>query len=168
MNLVGTIILEVLLFVIVMALAFAIIIIYSEHCHDEGRKPGILSITISILSISAIVTGFSLWAVFTANDYHSSYEKLNYEIYSLDSGTSVEGNFVLGSGSIESHITYYFYIKTERGFELQKITTEEMAIYLVETNQKKPSIVEKKEKDSFEKYRVIYVPEGTIVKSFTG
>ena len=90
------------------------------------------------------------------------------EIYSLDRGTEVNGHFSLGCGSIDSDITYYFYVETERGFELKSISSDNSKIYLVETDEKYPSIVTKKDKDSFGTYKVIYIPVGTIVKSFTG
>ena len=71
-------------------------------------------------------------------------------------------------GWIDSNIAYYFYVETDRGFELKSISSDDNKIYLVETDEKSPSITTKKDSDSFGTYKVIYVTVGTIIKSFTG
>ena len=168
MNLITAIILEVVGFIFLDLISLGII--YAIACDDyncEKRLPKEAAIAMMIFSfVVAIACVISV--IFTSRSYNESYENIEYEIYSLDRGTEVTGHFSLGCGSIDSDITYYFYVETDRGFELKSISSDNSKIYLVETGEKSPSIVTKKDKDSFGTYKVIYVPVGTVVKSFTG
>ena len=66
--------------------------------------------------------------------YYDSYEKVLYEeIESVDRGLDTEGHFSLFSGYVESNVAYFFYVETDRGYELKQVTTKnDNKIYLVE------------------------------------
>lgn len=141
---------------------------YDDHCCTEGLKPGVVSKILPIMGFLIVVAGFSAGVFFTVRQYNKSYENVEYEIYSLDRGVEVEGRFALGSGSINSDIAYYFYVETDRGFELKNLTSSDSSIYLVETDERTPCVVTKKDSKNFQTYKVIYVPIGTVVRSFKG
>lgn len=168
MNLPAAIILESLGLLLVLTFVALGVVMYYE-CHERSfRESGVLSKIISIMCFVAVIIGFSVGVFFTVKEYKTSYEELEYNIYSLDRGIEIEGHFTLGTGSINTNIAYYFYIETYRGFELKSIANSDTKIYLVETEERDPCIVTKKESNSFEKYKIIYVPIGTIVRAYTG
>lgn len=123
--------------------------------------------------ISAIIfIGLIFGEVFsckaTSDYYRSSYEKCISEIYTLERGTSASGNFVLGTGSIDTDIAYYYYVSTDKGYRMDKITSSNYEIYIVEDNNCTPCITLNKEANGYDKYYIIYVPKGTIIQQFVG
>lgn len=101
--------------------------------------------------------------------YYDSYEKVLYEeIESVDRGLDTEGHFSLFSGYVESDVAYFFYVETERGYELKQVTVKNgNKIYLVEDNTRTPQIIQKKEVGEHA-YIQIIVPVGTVVKEYRG
>lgn len=94
-------------------------------------------------------------------------------IYSLKNKSDVYGNFFLGSGTVSETEYYYFYYKSNYGYERHKLSTNDVSI--VENDNTRPRIVErirtykgkyfKWEDKSTEKY-IMYVPTGTIIRQF--
>lgn len=101
--------------------------------------------------------------------YYESYETVLYKkIESVDRGSDIEGRFSLFSGYVESNVAYFFYVKTEHGYELKQVTVKnDNKVYLVEDNTRTPQIIQKKEVGE-RAYTQIIVPTGTIVKDYRG
>lgn len=168
MSLAAAIVLESIGLLFVISFILCGVVVYEENYHLRDDRIGIGCKLFLSISIILATIGFAIGATFTAKAYNKSYETVEYEIYSLDRGAEVSGSFALGSGSIDTYIAYYFYVETDKGFELKRITNSSTSIYLVETNERTPCVVTIKEPKSFGTYKVIYVPVGTVVKSFVG
>ena len=95
-----------------------------------------------IISVIVVVLFCVLISVGLVNG--SSYED-GYDInsttpivaFSSDSNTS--GNFILGSGTIENEIVYYYIEKTNMGNQIKNIPVDN-SIYIVENNNIQPNI----------------------------
>ena len=83
------------------------------------------------------------------------------DIMSINRGSSVEGHFSLGSGTIEETSYYFYYYETDRGIKLGKVEADDT--YIVETSEFIPSIYEVKEANTFLTYNILYVPIGTVM-----
>lgn len=115
-----------------------------------------------------VILGYSEFA-----DY-KEFEKRDVYINSINRGSEMNGNFFLGSGSIDTKQYYFYYYKSTYGYKLSKI--EAYNTYIVETNDMKPQIVKtyKDYDDGFISLKdgnvsirnIIYVPKNTIVKDF--
>lgn len=105
------------------------------------------------------------------NYYHS------YYIYSLKNQEKIQGDFYLGSGSIEQVEYYYFYWKDVNGFynrgqeEVNKTVIEESDTCRPHTevlNYKyisRTSLVSVYGEEEQERYKIV-VPRGTIINNF--
>ena len=87
------------------------------------------------------------------------------DIMSISRGSSVEGHFALGSGTIEEESYYFYYYETEKGIKLGKIPADNT--YIVETDKFVPSIYEVKEANTFFTYNNLYVPIGTVMTVYS-
>lgn len=133
-----------------------------------------ITICIVLLITGAIASGFPKSVETTLWNTKS--------IYSLkDAGTTYEGSFVLGNGSINSQDYYAAYVHTADGFYKEKF--EQDMTYIKETNSVTPKVekyIEVTTANWFEgwllgkhilngccytKY-ILYVPRDTIIKKF--
>ena len=87
------------------------------------------------------------------------------DIMSISRGSSVEGHFTLGSGTIEEESYYFYYYETEKGIKLGKVSAN--ITYIIETDEFAPSIYEVKEANTFCTYNVLYVPVGTVMTVYS-
>ena len=87
------------------------------------------------------------------------------DIMSISRGSSVEGHFALGSGTIEEESYYFYYYETERGIKLGKVPADNT--YIIETDEFVPSIYEVKEANTFFTYNNLYVPIGTVMTVYS-
>lgn len=143
---------------------------YSYYGANKSKKKAykITTITTGVVLSIGIVVGMFFWGKYYVDDYNSEYTETVYEeIYSLDRGTEVSGSFTLGSGSVEENIVYYFYVETDRGFQLKSVSADYNEIYLIEDDGVTPHLDKIKQKGEYP-YYAIYVPEGTIVRQFQG
>lgn len=156
----------------IILIGLGILCVFASMCfavHCEGyigvmtEKKQILIIVISILAIlvsfGIIASGVVTYA------YIEEIEVLHDEIISLQPEAGVEGSFVLGSGCIDTRMFYFTYVKTEKGYLIRKISTENQDVYIRETDGT-PRVCKIKERWSLNDYIVIYVPEGTIISQF--
>lgn len=174
----GMIALPICIGIVILILIISITIsIYSEISSDysyygatksEKKTYKITTVVTGIVLSVGIIVGMFFWGKYFVDDYNSEYTETVYEeIYSLDRGTEVSGSFTLGTGSIDENIVYYFYVETDRGFQLKSLTVGYEEIYLDEDDMVTPHIDKIKTKGE-DPYYVIYVPEGTIVRQFQG
>lgn len=87
------------------------------------------------------------------------------DIMSISRGSSVEGHFALGSGTIEEESYYFYYYETEKGIKLGKVPADNT--YIIETAEFVPSIYEVKEANTFFTYNNLYVPIGTVMTVYS-
>lgn len=87
------------------------------------------------------------------------------DIMSISRGSSVEGHFALGSGTIEEESYYFYYYETEKGIKLGKVPANNT--YIIETDEFVPSIYEVKEANTFFTYNTLYVPVGTVMTVYS-
>ena len=128
---------------------------------DVPSEP--LSIISCIMEGSAFVN--LLVCLATIPYYKSSYVKHIADIMSIRRESEMEGSFFLGSGTIKDVQYYFYYQQTSLGVKLGKV--EATRSYVIETDEKTPSVWEIKEKNSYGKpYNTIYVPTGTITTTF--
>lgn len=93
-----------------------------------------------------------------------SYEKILYEIVSLERSNNVEGSFFLGSGHVDSVEYYYFYTPTNKGYKLEKKSHDRT--YIVEDDSTTPCLKAIKEVNAWNEYYVLIVPTNTIIREF--
>ncbi len=97
-------------------------------------------------------------------------------IHSLGNDKYLNGDFMLGTGTISETDYYFFYVKTVRGMSRIKVRVYDT--YLIETDSRRPEYVEVVQKydDEGRFWKVIcddklfnklYVPTGTIVREFS-
>ncbi len=80
---------------------------------------------ILFILISAIMA-LLFWGIYGLS-VGKSYEQ---NIYSLEDNLSTSGSFVLGAGSIDTDMYYFYYTKNDmNGFKLNKINSDFVIIY---------------------------------------
>ena len=122
---------------IILSTLIGILCYYRSYDEDLGFSIGVI-IFIVLMAVSL----FNNFIGYTEVEY----EKVVYEIEGLElqNEETVNGNFLLGTGYITSSnkIQYIYFAKTEFGKQLK--TEDFNTIYLVETNEKKPQLIEKR------------------------
>lgn len=90
------------------------------------------------------------------------YYEIQYEnIYSVrGTNNDLEGNFFLGTGSIDETTYYMVFVEDNRGYKLEKYNS--MYTHIVEVDDGHYYTVRYKEKWSMNDEYILYVPEGTI------
>lgn len=97
-------------------------------------------------AVPAIIGVISLLLTFVTSEIVESYfsPKVYYEksekVYSLNSAPGTSGNFTLGTGSVNSHLVYYYYVEDENGFKIAKSVNAEETL-INNTNEKEPQII---------------------------
>lgn len=119
--------------------------------------------------MSSVFGGFVLALTIVGIGYYPVYQTPSsthiVDIMSISRGSSVEGHFALGSGTIEEESYYFYYYKTEKGIKLGKVPADNT--YIIETDEFVPSIYEIKEANTFSTYNNLYVPVGTVMTVYS-
>lgn len=103
-------------------------------------------------------------------------EQEKTEIYSIKNEIGITGHFVLGTGSVNSEMYYFYYTKGDYGYKIDKIKANDIEIVEREDSEQIGYIVKYKEVLKNDNYwvsfgkevffgktkMVIYVPKGTI------
>jgi hypothetical protein len=107
--------------------------------------------------------------------FQGSYQEV-IDIYSMDRGINLEGNFILGGGVISANPVYYVYVQTsDGGYKLK--TIKDAVVYMDDTELPSLKYIRKcdSEPSAFnwvdfecETKTKIVVPTGTIVSFFEG
>ncbi len=104
-------------------------------------------------------------------DYHAIDRIDKVQIESLESGQSIHGYFVLGSGSINGRDVYIYYTKnTDGGYVRNHVSADNTIIYMDENNS--PYLISKYVETNrlhvqFINSYELHVPNGTITKTFS-
>lgn len=108
-------------------------------------------------------------------DYVKRKVKETKPIYSLETGRSISGSFVLGCGTIDDELKYYFYVDKECGKQISSVDAD--SVILVETNNS-PKIeyldydydfeytIDNSDKIDTSVEAILYVPKKTIKMKF--
>ena len=126
-------------------------------CDTSGL--GVVGLIFGIMALISLICCVSLYP-----SYATSYNILLYEIVSIRNEDSIEGSFFLGSGTLNDKTYYVCYSKTNKGYKLEKLETDKS--YVIEDNDKTPSVYKVNDKNSLGNYYNIYVPVGTIITTF--
>ncbi|MDR2207164.1 MAG: hypothetical protein LBE36_13530 [Flavobacteriaceae bacterium] len=130
----------------------------------------------SVIITFVITLFFVIIAISIPNDRHNLVEYRYTNIYSLSSHTQISGNFILGSGQIDSETYYYYFKKSGDGYILDKTPTNEIVI--IENNRQHPALrVAKYErtnkfmlfffgKHQYSNIDAIIIPEGSLIQQY--
>lgn len=166
---------------IICLLFFTIIIIYIYKTEGDSLDESLGIFGISLFLCVAI--SFCSILTFNASCKIYNYLDSETEIYSINSETGIDGNFFLGSGTIESCIYYFYYVKgDDGGIVIEKVKSDDVEIietygiydmgytkkYLQKTDNNFLSwFFGIGETILFQRSKIkIYVPEGTIKYQF--
>ena len=138
---------------------------------DFALLGALMGFVISILLVVAITVIVDVTAI------HDCYEIQAKELVSLDRGTNISGQFILGTGEIEGKPCYFGYVKNEDGgFQLRSLLAENTTIFekpiskgVLHIYQPRIPVFNAFSIFTLEKYReryVLEIPEGSIIREF--
>ncbi|MDD3019824.1 MAG: hypothetical protein PHX61_02435 [Alphaproteobacteria bacterium] len=97
------------------------------------KIPAVCSILIVLISLGYIGYTVGPGVVYTFNSYSQSTPVItNESIYSLTSGSGVQGSFFLGCGNVNSIMYYEFYSKSGDAYYISKVPADGTAVYMDE------------------------------------
>lgn len=113
----------------------------------------LVAFVISILGVSLFSILISMGLV-SNTGYEDGYNiNSTTPIVAFSSKSNISGSFILGSGTIENEMVYYYIEKTNMGNQIKSIPIDN-SIYIVEDNNTQPNIsVQQKRKKLPEQFR---------------
>lgn len=158
------------LLIIFLAIILYLSIRFGRDCEDFGMG----FITFMVLFL---VFGFFYWGISSIGYFAAEKESVavsKREIYSLADNTGAEGRFLLGGGSINTEMYYFYYIKVQGTFKIHKVKADD--VFLHEDDIKKAYVEEREMRAVHPKNwwllnipsteTHIYVPKGTVVQHY--
>lgn len=163
------------LFIFFILMYFVILSIFMI-IHFENRSDE----TLVNFSFFYFVFSFFIWLTVCSifqSFLPSSLKKVKQvDIYSLRDNLTIESNFALGCGYLNSDLYYFYYVYGEFGYKIEKINSKDVEIVEFENEFDKPCIVYYQKKLDVPNYWfsfgdcmfdtiktcVIYVPKGTL------
>ena len=133
---------------------------WSSYDEDDASIGMTMSSIFGIFSLALTIVGICHYP-----EYQTPSSTHIVDIMSISRGSSVEGHFTLGSGTIEEKSYYFYYYETEKGIKLGKVPADNT--YIIETDKFVPSIYEIKEANTFFTYNNLYVPIGTVMTVYS-
>ena len=95
----------------------------------------LVAFVISIIMVSLLFTLFSLMLV-NNTGYDDGYDiNSTTPIVAFTSDSNTTGSFILGSGTIENEMVYYYIEKTTMGNQIKQISVDS-SVYIIEDNNK--------------------------------
>lgn len=167
------------MFTIILSIIFAVIIftfIFFKNTNWEW-DPNYISSAILSGFIGCIV-GIAIAIIIGVNAPNEYFISKRVDIISLDDGTKINGNFILGSGTIDQESYYIFYeISPNGAISQHKLSVSDTYIYEDQDssafiNYYKLRLTGCKDwglKSIFinnDRYNEIHVPKGTIIRQF--
>lgn len=144
-------------------------------------------ITVLLFIIAAFVLGLLVGSelltlflmalgIFIAMSIDNNYvvKKTSTPLACLNDGSSVEGNFFLGSGYVDEQMTYTYYVKVKDYYKLEQLPASDVLVKYT-NGPAKILKVEQVEDNSYRSYFgigipstrfVIYVPKGSIKNNY--
>ena len=136
----------------------------SKDRWDYDDEDASIGMTISSI-FGVVVLVLTIIGICHYPEYQTPSKTHIVDIMSISRGSSVEGHFSLGSGTIEETSYYFYYYETDKGIKLGKVEADDT--YIVETDEFIPSIYEVKEANTFSTYNTLYVPFGTVMTVYS-
>lgn len=136
----------------------------SKDRWDFDDEDASIGMTISSI-FGVVVLVLTIVGICHYPEYQTPSKTHIVDIMSISRGSSVEGHFTLGSGTIEETSYYFYYYETDKGIKLGKVEANDT--YIVETDEFIPSIYEVKEANTFSTYNTLYVPFGTVMTVYS-
>jgi len=152
---------------IILILAIFVAVVIFETDHEGWGFPAAVA-----------VIGLGVWLLFSVNFPHETYVNKSTELVSLGDNTTLEGNFFLGTGSIDDEMYYFYYQKDGDGYSFGKTKAAKAVIYYSEDAPRIDDIsCERLSRWSwvfdpvgcdllYDMRDRIYVPEGTIKENY--
>ena len=136
----------------------------SKDHWDYDDEDASIGMTISSI-FGVVVLVLTIVGICHYPEYQTPSKTHIVDIMSINRGSSVEGHFSLGSGTIEETSYYFYYYETDKGIKLGKVEADDT--YIIETHEFIPSIYEVKEANTFSTYNNLYVPVGTVMTVYS-
>ena len=134
-----------------------------EGTHDIW---GIDEVKMAVAGILTFLSSLSLTlAICCTSKAYEQYEKFICNILSIRNESGVEGSFCLGSGYVKDTQYYLYYHQTDKGIKMDKVEADKT--YIIETNDRVPCIYEIKNRGDYYSFYELYVPENTLILSYT-
>ena len=159
---------------VMLVLAFIVAIVATKSCWGGFGT----FISLFLLLIVAAMLLMCLIVLIASDTLPTEYEYESTEmIVALRDGQSIEGQFFLGTGSVENSPKYYYMIREDGGVRLQSVGTERAIVY--ETEERTPAIETYKPKFKSSKAQFffgvhtgsnrykIYIPPGSVDYQFS-
>lgn len=147
---------------LVAGIIFSILTIV-EGAHDYW---GIDEVKMAIASILTFFSSFSLvLAICCTSKVYEQYEKFICNILSIRNESGVQGSFCLGTGYVKDTQYYLYYYQADKGIKMDKVEADKT--YIIETNSRVPCIYEIKNRGDYYSFYELYVPENTLILSYT-
>lgn len=154
------IVISAILLVIGLILIFMTVV---EGIHDIW---GIDEVKMAAFSILTLFSSISLtFAICCTSTAYEQYERFICNILSIRNESGVEGSFCLGTGYVKDTQYYLYYYQTDKGIKMDKVEADKT--YIIETNDRVPCIYEIKNRGEYYSFYELYVPENTLILSYT-
>lgn len=168
-----------IIFAVALAIYLVCLVLHSLF-HGEKYKVVVEIICAIALLISFAAIVISMFLSFVLPYKYETKVVSVKPIYSVEDVNSINGKFVIGTGSVDQDIVYYYYVQEKEGLKLEHVNSNDA--YIVESN-KKPVIETIVEKPVYTKpwieeiigispiqssvtYYKLFVPRNTIKKVF--
>jgi hypothetical protein len=154
---------------------------------EDNPSPTLIGVFLVVGIVTVIAMSLFLYSCITSlPKYHEVPPMVidTVPIYSLNFGQTVQGAFLLGTGTINSESVYYCFEKrSDGGFVLSHVPTDQSIIYMDSTNDTAYITVstmdsvtcreDQKDAECAKKYTwrksyAIHVPPNTVRKEFDG
>jgi len=168
-----------IIFAIALAIYLACLVLHSLFRNEKYKDIAEIICAIALLISFASILISTFLSFILPYKYETKVVRVK-PIYSVEDVNSINGKFVIGTGSVDQDIVYYYYVQEKEGLKLEHVNSNDT--YIVESEEK-PVIetVEKKPvytkpwigeiigmppmKPSVTYYRLI-VPKNTVKKVF--
>jgi hypothetical protein len=159
----------------------AVICIFVIRWGKEEYEYQAMGIAIFVLIVDIV---FAAW-FYSANTPQTEKTVIleEVEIIALKDQSNIDGEIFLGSGHIQENLAYVFMMKTEEGFVSDQVEIDRdnpESVIVVESDFERPRIVKTQKElepkvaaivpwlsvEEFDQKTIIYVPVGTVDRSF--
>lgn len=122
-----------IIFAVALTIYLACLVLHSLF-HDEKYKDvaGIVCAIALLISFASILI-FTFLSFILPYKYETKVVSVK-PIYSVEDVNSINGKFVIGTGSVDQDIVYYYYVQEKEGFKLEHINSNDA--YVVESDRK--------------------------------
>ncbi|AFK94286.1 MULTISPECIES: hypothetical protein [Thermoanaerobacterium] len=140
------------IFAVALAIYLACLILHSLFRNEKYKNvAGVVCAITLLISLASLTTSMFL-SFFLPFKYETKVVRIK-PIYSVEDVNSINGRFVIGTGSVDQDIVYYYYVQEKEGLKLEHVSSND--VYIVESD-KKP-VIETVEKEPV--YTISWIEE---------